>query len=158
MKLRQNVATILMATLGAFLLAGLLAAQTPSPEGMPKMGGEGQGMMAGGMMEECKAMMAKHDEMMAKMKEMDQKLERLVADMNAARGAKKVDAVAAVVGELVAQRQAMHPMMQGMHAEMMDHMMRHMQEGMMQGMKHSMSGCPMMKRSASEAEGHEKHH
>lgn len=152
MKLRQNVPSILMTALGAFLLTGLLAAQAPSPEGMPETEGEGQGMMA-----ECKAMMAKHDEMMAKMNEMDQKLDRLVADMNAAAGGKKVDAAAAAVTELVAQRKAMHQM-PGMHAEMMDHMMRHMQEGTMQGMKHSMSGCPMMKRSKSESEDHEKHH
>ncbi len=153
MKLWHNVRTLLMAALGSLLLTGLLAAQAPPPKGMP----EGHGMMAGGMMEECKAMMAKHDETMAKMKEMDEKLERLVAEMNAARGSKKVDAVAAAVSELVAQRHAMHSMMPGMHAEMMDHMMRHMQQGMMQGMKHSMSGCPMMKKDKAEAGGHEQH-
>ena len=38
MKLRQNAPPILMAALGAFLLTGLLAAQTPSPVGIPKMG------------------------------------------------------------------------------------------------------------------------
>ncbi len=38
MKLRQNAPPILMAALGAFLFSGLLAAQTPSSLGIPKMG------------------------------------------------------------------------------------------------------------------------
>ncbi len=47
-------------------------------------------------------MMAHHKEMMAKMEGMDSRLDDLVKRMNAAKGSKKADAVAAVVNELVA--------------------------------------------------------
>lgn len=65
----------------------------------------------------------------AKMSEMDQKMEadmkaqeaeldKLVADMNAATGDKKMDAMAAVVSKMVEQRKAMHRNMAGMHMDM----------------------------------------
>src|SRR5262245_48766800 len=44
------------------------------------------------------------------MRESQKKLDELVAKMNAATGETKVDAIAAVVTELVAQRRAMMPM------------------------------------------------
>ena len=49
------------------------------------------------------------------MAEMDQRLDNLVAQMNAATGDAKVDAVAAVVNELVAQRAEMHAKMKAGH-------------------------------------------
>jgi hypothetical protein len=65
----------------------------------------------------------------AKMSEMDQKMEadmkaqeaeldKLVAEMNAATGDKKMDAMAAVVSKMVEQRKAMHRNMAGMHMDM----------------------------------------
>jgi hypothetical protein len=52
-----------------------------------------------------------HARMMADMKAADQRLDALVAKMNSASGQAKVDAVAAVVNELVTQRTAMQEMM-----------------------------------------------
>ena len=68
-----------------------------------------------------------------------------------ATGEAKVDAIAAVVTELVAQRRAMHQMM----AEMQPMMMGHGVEGM----HHSMADCPMMKKGSPDAdEGGEPEH
>ncbi len=71
------------------------------------------------MMEHREAMMAKHQEMMAEMESMDAKLDSLVAAMNAATGDDKVNAMAAVLEELVGQRKAMREKMQPMHMRMM---------------------------------------
>jgi hypothetical protein len=88
----------------------------------------------------CKAMMADHEKMMAGMKAADQRLDGLVATMNAAAGQAKVDATSAVVAEMVAQRKTMRDEMMAMHHRMMSHMMEHMQAG-----PQSMAMCPMMK-------------
>lgn len=53
-----------------------------------------------------------HEEMKADIKAMDEKLDKLVVDMNAALTPdKKLDAVIAVVNEMVAQRKKMHETM-----------------------------------------------
>lgn len=95
---------------------------------------------AAGMDAKCQAMMAERDKMMTEMKAADQRLDGLVAKMNAAAGAEKTDATAAVVNEMVTQRRAMQSGMMTMQHDMMAHMMEHMQAG-----KDSMAGCPMMK-------------
>ena len=92
------------------------------------------------MAPKCQAMMAGHEKMMAEMKAADQGLDGLVATMNAAAGAEKTTATAAVVTEMVAQRRTMREGMMKMQEGMMAHMMEHMQEG-----KDSMAMCPMMK-------------
>jgi ABC-type glycerol-3-phosphate transport system substrate-binding protein len=56
------------------------------------------------------AMMAQHKNMMAMMAADDQKLADLVARMNAATGDAKVEAIAAVVSEIAAQRARMTKM------------------------------------------------
>jgi hypothetical protein len=96
--------------------------------------------MAADMAAKCQAMMADHEKMMADMKAADERLDVLVATMNAASGLEKADATAAVVGEMVAQRRAMRDGMMKMEHEMMAHMMEHVQAG-----KDSMAACPMMK-------------
>ena len=53
-------------------------------------------------------MMKMHEQMMAEMKAADARLDALVKDMNAATGDAKVNAVAAVVTELVRQQKSMH--------------------------------------------------
>lgn len=58
--------------------------------------------------------------MEAEMKAQDAELDKLVADMNAATGDKKVDAIAAVVSKMVEQRKTMHEKMAGMHMDMMN--------------------------------------
>ena len=77
---------------GAFAAAlmahGALAQENESKAGMP------QGHMQ---------MMAMHNQMMAEMKAMDANLDRKVTAMNAAKGRDKVDAMAAVINEMVSQ-------------------------------------------------------
>jgi len=99
-----------------------------------------QAGMATDMTAKCQAMMADREKMMTEMKAADQRLDNLVAKMNAASGAEKADATAAVVNEMVTQRRAMRDGMMKMEGGMMGHMMEHMQAG-----KDSMAMCPMMK-------------
>ena len=69
------------------------------------------------------AMMMNHETMMQQVQAADARMDRLVGEMNRATGQKKVDAMAAVINELVAQRKQMrsHMMqiMQRMHSEHM---------------------------------------
>jgi hypothetical protein len=95
-------------------------------------------------MPDCAAMMQQRDTMQKHMAEMDAKLTTLVEDMNKTKGSAKVEKVAAVINELVAQRAMMQKQMMDMQPKMMEHMMQHMQSGM-KVMAHSMSECPMMK-------------
>ena len=139
---------LLTVTLGSLATLGLAQESKPMP--MDPMKHE---MKPGAMMPmDCQAMMQGHDAMQAKMKAMDEQLDKLVADMNAARGSKKVDKMAAVIDELVAQRKQMRDAMQSMMPMMMQHMTQHMQAGMIKGMMDSMSSCPMMKNEAAPAE------
>jgi len=64
-------------------------------------------------------MMKMHEQMMAEMKAADTRLDALVKDMNAATGDAKLNAVAAVVSELVRQQKSMHGHMGQMHQMMM---------------------------------------
>ena len=91
------------------------------------------------MKQKCEAMAVEHDGMMTRMKMMDETLNRLVVAMNAADAANKVNAMSAVVNELVTQRQAMHGMNSMMQGKMMSHMNEHMKSGTMG----SMADCPM---------------
>lgn len=158
MKAYKMVAIILFASFAAVTLS----AQQPPP---PAPGMEKPGMMGEGKMDES-SMMTMHKEMMAKMEAMDSRLDDLIKKMNAAKGSRKVDATAAAVNELVAQRKEMRQQMMAMQPEMMKHMMEHMHAGMMKGMMESMSECPMMKGMAMPpaepkkpaAEEHSKHH
>jgi Skp family chaperone for outer membrane proteins len=109
------------------------------------------------MKTECQAMMAKKQEMQDKLQAMDATLDKLVAEMNTAKGSKEVDAMekpmAAVINELVAQRKAAHSMMMQMQPAMMAHMTTHMN---MHGTKGAME-CPMMKTgNAPEAKAEDK--
>ena len=152
MKRRAVAVTILVLAFG--VVPGGLMAQAPASPSMPMMGGEEKGMMGGKMMEECKAMMAKHEGMKAEMASMDARLDSLLAAMNAAKGNHKVDATAAVINELATQRKAMRDHMMAMGPQMMQHMMHHAHMGMMEGMMKSMSGCPMMQPAGGEQPKH----
>ena len=108
------------------------------------------------MKAECEAMMAKKQEMQDKLQAMDATLDKLVAEMNAAKDSKEPDALekpmAAVINELVAQRKASRAMMMEMQPAMMAHMVHHME---MHGAKGAME-CPMMKTgNAPEAKAEE---
>ena len=58
-------------------------------------------------------MMAQRQKMMAEMQATQKKLDELVAQMNSATGTVKVDRIAALLTELVAQHKQMSSMMQG---------------------------------------------
>ncbi len=96
---------------GLVLAAPGLRAQQPGtmPPGMT-----GHGMMMG-------------QDVLAKLDSMDTRLDRLVNEMNSAGKNKKLDAMAAVINELVAQRHAMGAWMAG-------HLKSMMESGMMGGM------------------------
>ena len=79
--------------------------------------------MQGDMPAKCKAMMEKKQQMMQKCKAMDAKLDQLTAAMNTATGQQKIDAMAALLNELVQQRKSMHKMMMNMQGGMMSGMM-----------------------------------
>ena len=124
-------------------LGPAVTAQTPpqqKPEPAQEQHQHPADQPAGDMSAKCKAMMGDHQKMMADMKAADQKLDALVAKMNAASGQAKTDATAAAVTEFVAQRKSMHDMMMKMQHGGMTHMMEHMQAG-----AQSMAMCPMMK-------------
>ena len=122
----------ILAILAVLLLAGagLVWAQgsnaTPSPEqpGTPMagsmMGQHGSMMGAEGTMGDHDAMQAQHQAMIEQMQAMNAKLDSLVETMNQAEGDQKVDAMAAVVNELVAQRTAMSQTMGCMQPGMTD--------------------------------------
>ncbi len=154
---------------GALALALSLSAQTPSPPATAPaatsphaatMTGHHKAIAAkakhdADMKAECDAMMAKKQEMQNKLQAMDATLDKLVAEMNAAKGSKEVDAMekpmAAVLNELVAQRKALRSMMMEMQPAMMAHMMHHVH-----GTKGAME-CPMMKMgSTPEPKAEEK--
>jgi hypothetical protein len=64
-------------------------------------------------------MMKMHEQMMAQMKAADARLDALLEKMHAASGNAKVNAMAAVVTELVRQNRSMHEHMGQMHQQMM---------------------------------------
>ncbi len=98
--------------------------------------------MQGAMAERCKAMMAKHDQMMSEMKKMDADLDQKLQTMKSAQGQAKVDAMAAVITEMVEQRHERQKRMMDMQQSMMAHMSEHMAQGGGQ------MQCPMMSQMA----------
>jgi hypothetical protein len=98
---------------------------TPAPaaQGGTKVESAPAQPMSGGQMKE-------HDEMMSAMKEMDARLDAKVAAMDAAKGDQKVEAIEAVIKEMVSQRKEMQEHMMKMHDMKKGHMMEHMQPGM----------------------------
>jgi hypothetical protein len=113
--------------LAAFLLPASAGAQQESPPGHPA-----HACPAG---EECpappdhEAMQARHQAMMEMHEESAARLQELQDEMHAATGEAKVDAIEALLDELLAQQRAMHAMMMGMHPMGTEHeMMKH--EGM----------------------------
>jgi hypothetical protein len=97
------------------LVLGLWAA--PTAEAQP---GAGPGPMHPGSMGQMTPEQQRlHEQMMTEMQARQQKLDDLVKKMNAATGPEKVDAIAAVVNELVAQRGMMRSRMWQMHEQRM---------------------------------------
>lgn len=101
------------AALGAVLLFPPIFAQsTQTPERpSPAMGQRGMmGMMA-----------ADHQQMMAEMKAADGRVQELVTRMNAVKGDQKVEAMAALLNEMVKNDSHMHHRMMEMHSQMEMH-------------------------------------
>ena len=87
-------------------------------------------------------MMSSGKEMSDKTTAMDTKLQSLVTTMNSATGSDKVDAMSAVINELVAQRAQMHNGMMSMHGAMSGCCMK---DGGVHTASKGMEGCPMHK-------------
>jgi hypothetical protein len=105
----KSIHVLGIAIAAAFSSASLLAQdQTPATP----MGGM-HGMEKG----KHRQMMPVHEKLEELQKTQDAELDKLAAEMNAATGEKRVDAIVAVVNKLIEQRKAMH-------AEMATHMDR----------------------------------
>ena len=145
-KTRTSTTTILCSALaGTALFAGVLYAQdtgrtTPALVPSP----QAQAPVARGRM----GMMTDRQKMMAEMTASQNKLDDLVARMNAATGPAKVDQVAAVVTELVAQHKSMHARMMAPGGMMM----QMMQPGQ------PVATPPAAEPGAAPPGGHEAHH
>jgi hypothetical protein len=133
MRARIHIICMLTFLLGSIALASPGLAQDPA-----RLGKSPQQMQ-----EKCQEMMAKHQEMQQEMAAMDARLEELVKKMNAAEGEERIDAMAAVINELIEHRRDMHDMMMEMGPGMMGHMMMHMHPEMMEDGEMM---CPMMQR------------
>ncbi len=137
----------ILAALSLALTVAAVPALAQTTKEMPA--GHGHGMMHGQTAQEdsgdssprCDMMKKKQEKMMAKCKAMDSKLDELAAAMNSATGQEKIEAMAALLNELVAQRKAMHSMMHTMMGKKMG-MMSSSGEGMS---KDGKSKCNMMK-------------
>jgi hypothetical protein len=85
--------------------------------------------MGADMGAKCQTMTADHEKMMTEINGRGQRLDVLVAKMNAASGMERADATAAAVAEVVAQCLAMRNLMVKIEHGMMAHLMEHMQAG-----------------------------
>ena len=135
---------ILIALVGAFLLASGVSAQQPGRHQRDSTGAmQGPGV---------NRQMVKQ-----KIQESDARLDRLVSQMNQSTGNKKVQAMAAVINELVAQRKQMHQRMgQMMDSGMMGGPGR--RPGMMQNMQPSGSDTSSVRSPANDSGNHAEHH
>ena len=125
---------------GAFLFVGQSA--------LAQVAGDNASKQMKDMPQQCQAMMAKKNERMAKMQEADTQLQQKLATMNKAQGQAKVDAMAAILTQMVNQRAEMREQMMSMSDDGMKHMMGHM------GNQDAMKNCPMMSKPAADHSGH----
>jgi len=126
--MQLNLKSLLVIALGAVLGTASAIAQEAT---VPPPQSETSGKMAG-MGDQSMQMMAMHEKMMADMKASGAKMDLKVAAMNAATGAAKTDAIAAVINEMVSQQKEMMAKMASMHGQMMGHMAH--PDGPMKGM------------------------
>jgi hypothetical protein len=145
MKIKKTTSLAVTAALLASGLGATLFAQAQHNAQTHQAGAAAPPKM--GMTHE--GMAAYHDKMMAEMKAADTKLDALAAKMNAAKGNAKVEAMAAVINEMVSQRKMMRGQMQMMHEQMMGG------QGMMGGS--GMMGKPNTKPTV-KPDKHKQHH
>jgi len=92
-------------------------------------------MMPGMMGTNKGEMMEWHQKMMEKMKAQDAELDKLVKEMNAATGEKKVDAIAAIINKVMEIRKVWHTEMEARHQKMMEWMKEHAEKKAKKGME-----------------------
>lgn len=103
----------------AMLVLGLLAA--PRFAAGQEQEAKPQGEQACPAGESCpmpgdhEGMQARHETMMQMHEQSSARLQELQDEMHAATGEAKLDAIAALLDEMLAQHRAMHAMMMGMH-------------------------------------------
>ena len=140
-----NYRIAITAALAALLLSPF--ALSASGEGEHEHGKDEQKMSEmdhGSMSGHSPEMMAKHEGMMKHHAEMQARLDTKMEAMRQATGDAKVEAMAAVIEELVGQRNHQAKMMGGM--------------GGKDGCKMKKDGCPMMEKMDKMKEGmHEEH-
>jgi len=139
----MNVKQLLMSRAtraAAVVLAGALIVVAPAVvAGQPAPSVQAPATTAPDMMAMRKNMMAMREKMMMEMTASDARLQQLVAQMNAAKGDAKIDAMAALLVELTGQhRAAQQRMGQMMMPEMMQ--MMDMMDGMNMNMQNMMRG------------------
>jgi hypothetical protein len=160
MKFRSSfglVVGVLLAAAGLVWAQSVPAPSQPAGAHTMMMGSMSGNAGMGTTMAGHQAMMAQHRAWMGEEKALDAKLDKLVQAMDEAHGTQKVDAVAAVVRELVTQRKALGQHMLAMQPMMMQHAqmgtMPHM--GMMEGMFAPQSDAPARTDTGASSSGHQ---
>jgi outer membrane murein-binding lipoprotein Lpp len=111
--------TMRFALVMAVLVVAAPISGTPKNEISAVAADQQQGAAAQQAQPGMQGMMKMHEQMMAEMKANRARLDGLMKEMNSASGNAKVDAIAAVVTELVRQQDTMHERMGQMHEQMM---------------------------------------
>lgn len=122
------VSTAALLLAGAVMLAGAIYEQQAETAPMAEKGH---------IKSRCREMMSSRTASMDRMKAMDQRLDELLAEMNQAKGERKIDSVARVLNEMAAQRKQAREVMMQLDQKMMTHTMEHANSG-------SAAMCPMM--------------
>ncbi|MHC1727829.1 MAG: hypothetical protein AB9866_17800 [Syntrophobacteraceae bacterium] len=115
MKKMLFVLVLALLVMPCTFLAQDKAAAAAAPEGTQVQSAAPERSMSPERMQRREDRMKRHDEMVAKKKEMDARLDEKVAAMDAAKGDQKVEAIAAVIKEMVAQRKSMQEQMMKRH-------------------------------------------
>ncbi len=150
----KNTTTIMLMGLAAFLIQPALNAQTPIPsaEGDAQKGNRPE-------LAHCQAMAAMQQEMKADLAATDEKLYVLAETMGLTEGQDRIEAITAIVSELVRLRLSQHCMMARIQPDTTHFVL----EGMSQNRARVMADCPMMQQVETpdeEAIGteHSEHH
>lgn len=83
-----------------------------------------------------------HQKVVDKFKAQDAELEKLVAEMNAASGEKKVEAIAAIVNKMMEHRKAWREEMEARHQKMMEWMKEKMESKGKKALKSEATPAP----------------
>ncbi len=144
--------TLLFEVAAVVLLTALpAAAQHEAHHGAqkPPVSAKAPAKPSQGMSMPCAKMMQTHQADESSTRQEDAKLGKLTAAMNGASGDQKVNAMSAVITELVSQRTAR----QMRNAQRQSQMRGHMKQHMVQGGKMSMMQCPMMGSAGNSKSG-----